>query len=70
VSRHLSFVDAVLAGQATTDDVDDWVERWHSTDTGDTELHQFLGLDEREMESWLRETESLDDIIVRRRTRG
>lgn len=70
MSRHLSFVDAVLAGQATTDDVDDWVERWHSSDTGDIELNQFLGLDEREMESWLRETESLDDIIVRRRTRG
>ena len=70
MSKQLSFVDAVLAGQATTDDVDDWVERWHSTDTGDIELHQFLGLDEREMESWLRETESLVDIIVRRRTRG
>ena len=70
MSRHLSFVDAVLAGQATTDDVDDWVERWHSTDTGDIELHQYLGLDEREMESWPRQTESLDDIIVRRRTRG
>ena len=70
MSNRLSFVDAVLAGRATTDDVDDWVEQWHTTDTGDIELHEFLGLDEREMESWLGEVATLDEIIVRRRTRG
>jgi hypothetical protein len=46
-----TFVDAVLAGRATADDVDDWIEKWHTTDTGDVELHEFLGLNESEMEA-------------------
>ena len=68
MSRHLTFVDAVLAGSATTDQVDDWVDRWHTSDTGSIELHEFLGLDETEMESWLRETSTLDEIISQKRS--
>ena len=64
------FVDAVLAGLASTDDVDDWIERWHTTDTGDTELHEFLGLLETEMESWLQSGETLEQIIARRNNRA
>ncbi|MEY3131957.1 MAG: hypothetical protein RLZ29_294 [Actinomycetota bacterium] len=65
-----TFVDAVLAGLASTDDVDDWIERWHTTDTGDTELHEFLGLLETEMESWLQSGETLEQIIARRNNRA
>ncbi|MEK0443462.1 MAG: hypothetical protein RL507_315 [Actinomycetota bacterium] len=65
-----TFVDAVLAGRATADDVDDWIERWHTTDTGDTELHEFLGLLETEMESWLQSGETLEQIIARRNNRA
>jgi hypothetical protein len=65
-----TFVDAVLEGLASTDDVDDWIERWHTTDTGDTELHEFLGLLETEMESWLQSGETLEQIIARRNNRA
>jgi hypothetical protein len=65
-----TFVDAVLAGLASTEDVDDWIERWHTTDTGDTELHEFLGLLETEMESWLQSGETLEQIIARRNNRA
>ena len=65
-----TFVDAVLAGHATADDVDDWIERWHTTDTGDIELHEFLGLDENEMGLWVGSHASLEQIIARRETRG
>ena len=65
-----TFVDAVLAGLASTDDVDDWIERWHTTDTGDKELHEFLGLLETEMESWLQSGETLEQIIARRNNRA
>jgi len=65
-----TFVDAVLAGLASTDDVDDWIERWHTTDTGDTELHEFLGLLETEMELWLQSGETLEQIIARRNNRA
>jgi hypothetical protein len=65
-----TFVDAVLAGLASPDQVDDWIERWHTTDTGDIELHDFLGLNETEMESWLQSGETLEQIIARRDKRA
>jgi hypothetical protein len=61
-----TFVDAVLAGRATADDVDDWIEKWHTTDTGDVELHEFLGLNESEMEAWVRSNATLEQLIIRR----
>jgi len=66
MSNEQTFVDAVLAGSATTEQVENWVDRWHTTDTGDLELHTFLGLNESEMESWLREVATLDEIIAQR----
>jgi hypothetical protein len=66
MSSELSFVEAVLAGKATGDQVDDWVDRWHTADSADTELHTFLGLNEAEMESWLTESLTLEEIIGRR----
>ncbi|MFM7391352.1 MAG: hypothetical protein ACKO2R_02745 [Actinomycetota bacterium] len=66
MSSRKTFVDAVLTGSATVDQVDDWVERWHTTDTGEVELHEFLGLEMSEMESWLCELATLDEIIARR----
>ena len=66
MSSELSFVEAVLAGKATADQVDDWVDRWHTADSADTELHTFLGLNEAEMESWLTESLTLKEIIGRR----
>ncbi|MGA0148409.1 MAG: hypothetical protein ACO3JN_08420 [Ilumatobacteraceae bacterium] len=66
MSDELSFVEAVIAGKATADQVDDWVDRWHTADNVDTELHTFLGLDEAEMESWLTERLTLEEIIGRR----
>lgn len=38
-----AFIDAVLAGEAAWFDIDDWVERWHESDT-DLELYEWLGL--------------------------
>lgn len=38
-----AFIDAVLAGEAAWFDIDDWVERWHASDT-ELELHEWLGL--------------------------
>jgi len=58
-----TFVDAVLAGRATADDVDDWIEKWHTTDTGEVELHEFLGL---KMEAWVRSNATLEQLIIRR----
>lgn len=39
----VTFVDAVLAGDAAPADLDAWVERWHGTETA-LPLHTWLGL--------------------------
>ena len=59
-----TLIDAVLAGRATADDVDDWIEKWHTTDTGDIEIHEFLGLNESEMEAWARSDATLEQLII------
>lgn len=66
MSSELSFVQAVLAGQATADQVDNWVDKWHESDAIGVELHDFLGLRESEMESWLNEKLTLEEIIASR----
>lgn len=39
-----TFVDECLAGRAFLDDVDDWVERWHKSDSdGPGSLADCLG---------------------------
>lgn len=40
---HRTFIDAVLAGDAVLSDLDDWVGRWHDSDS-DLKLHEWLGL--------------------------
>lgn len=38
-----AFVDAVLAGEAAWNELDDWVAEWHSSDS-EQDLHEWLGL--------------------------
>jgi hypothetical protein len=62
-----TFVDLCLSGQATVDDIDDSVSRWH--DASDSRpLHTFLGLSEDEYAIWVERPEALKFILFARRT--
>ena len=55
------FIDACLAGDAILDDVEDFIEYWHTHKTG-VELSDFLGMTAYEYAIWLKTGE---DIVLR-----
>ncbi len=71
--RVVTFVDAVLSGDALAADIDDWVEQWHAAPSGDPvadlELHEFLGIPWDSYKLWTKHPESLRFVIVARRHR-
>ena len=64
----LSFVEAVVAGEAQADEIDDWVHRWH-TDPAvvGMRLAVFLGMTEEEYGHWVEDPKTIHDVIARRK---
>lgn len=60
-----TFVDQVLLGDALWTEIDDWVERWHS-DTGVSELQDFLGMSWPEYKLWVEQPDTLRVILAAR----
>ena len=48
-----SFVDAFRAGEVDAEKIDDYIEYWHTHETGN-ELHEFLGMTWEQYEVWVR----------------
>lgn len=63
----VSFVERVLEGTASCEDIDDYVERWHEGD-GDVELHEYLGLSWDEYALWVEKSDSIEPIIARKKS--
>lgn len=55
-----SFIDGCLYGFNELEDLDAYVEYWHTHETGNT-LREFLGMSQFEYEEWLK----FGDIIIR-----
>jgi len=51
--NHTTFIDACAAGTAAPSELDDYVEFWHTHDTGNS-LEEFLGLTTEEFDQLLR----------------
>lgn len=47
-------------------DIDDWVERWHTSDTG-MQLHEYLGMTWEEYGNWVAAPAALEHIVAVRR---
>lgn len=61
-----TFMDAVAAGRATLDQVDDWVDDWHEGKR--QTLRSFLGLSDSEYRRWVMSAASLEAIAAERKT--
>lgn len=64
-----SFIDKVLAGDASTTDIDDYVDAWHADEADDRSLAEYLGFTKREYEIWAVSPDRLEQIVAARRER-
>ncbi len=68
MSEITTFVDDCLAGVATLDEIDDYVERWHEGTIGhDVELRELLGMSKQEYARWMQDANAIDEIIETRK---
>jgi hypothetical protein len=58
-----TFVFAVLAGEATLSQIDEWVEAWHDDKAYAGTLPEYLGMSEREYGLWLSKPRYLRSIV-------
>lgn len=62
-----TFIDACLNGQASLNELENYIEYWHTHNTGNS-LREFLGLTNSEYEQWAKSSDSIfKDIIQARR---
>lgn len=64
-----SFVDAVLAGDAMPDDIDDFIDAWHAS-SEDIGLAEFLGMTEEEYAVWVEKPDGLSFVLARKTAMG
>lgn len=63
------FIEACLNNNATLLDLDDYVEFWHTHETGNT-LKEFLGMTDYEYEQWIKTPDVVFEDIIRCRREG
>ena len=67
MSEHeATFVDLCIQGKVLSDEIDDFVESWHESDSGKT-LHDFLGMTWKEYAAWVDSPWMLPYIIAAHR---
>jgi hypothetical protein len=59
------FLDLLIAGKVSTDQIDDFVDCWHAA-PGGRELHDYLGMTSEEYSLWLRVPDALEYVVAAR----
>ena len=59
----MSMMNDLLKGKITEDQIDDYVEKWHVSDSETCELHEFLGLTREEFFEYVKDTKSIKTIM-------
>lgn len=57
-----SFIQQCLEGKALVDDIEEFIELWHESDSA-LPLHQFLGMSNSEYSIWVADPDVLPHII-------
>jgi hypothetical protein len=66
MSSRRSFLSLALAGEAMTDEIDDYIDQWHEDSLG-LSLHDYLGMTTEEYGLWLDSPDFLPLIIASRK---
>src|SRR4051794_22038204 len=62
MSKRRTFIDLCLAGEAFLDEIDDYVDEWHESETTQ-KIWRFLGMTRDEYALWVERPESLRVIV-------
>lgn len=60
-----SFMDLALQGRILSDEIEDFVGRWHDSESN-VEIYEFLGLTFQEYSLWVSDPDNIDLIIYAR----
>jgi hypothetical protein len=60
-----NFVERCVTGKAHPDEIDDYIELWHDSDS-DSPLHEYLGLTWDEYRAWAANKTILVEIVASR----
>lgn len=58
----MTFIEACWAGEATVDDIDEWIMRWHTSEPV-VSLGAFLGMGAIQYARWVERPNELQNII-------
>lgn len=58
-----TFKQSCQMGQARPDDIDDWVDVWHTAGDGAVRLQQFLGFTDAEYNRWVQDSSTVYEIV-------
>lgn len=61
--RSKTFIDLCLSGEASMEDVDDFVDAWHDG-AGKLSLREGLGMSEQEYARWINDPRELSRVIA------
>jgi len=62
-----NFIDACIQGDALLEEVDEFVEQWHESDSK-RELHEFLGMTATEYSLWVVDPDILPFVVIAHRS--
>ncbi|MGF9715241.1 hypothetical protein [Paenibacillus naphthalenovorans] len=63
----LKFMDACMSGDAMADEIENYIEEWHESDSEET-IYDFLGMTEEEYGLWVENESILKSIFFARKT--
>jgi hypothetical protein len=66
MSKPATFIDLCLSGDVVMDEIDDFVETWHTDESIDEPIDGFLGMTEEEYALWVEQPGSLRLILAAR----
>jgi hypothetical protein len=62
---NIKFMDACLQGEALLEDIDEFIDEWHESDSNE-EIHQYLGMTFEEYSLWVEDDSLLKTIFYSR----
>lgn len=61
-----TFVEKFQRGECSEDDISKYIEKWHAEYNGPMELHEFLGMTEKQYEKWLVDSDCLPILFPKK----